>query len=279
MPKMSLAHFTVMDAHPGELVPIAAQAGFDAVGLRVEPPLPTDAVVPVQGQRQLMQTIRRQIADTGVPVLDIEAFWLMGHTDVARWRPALEVGVELGAKYVLVVGNDADQARLVNNFAWLCSLCAEHHLRPMLEFIPYAEIGTLADAAALIEQSDASNPGILVDSIHLSRSGGKPSDLETHDPGLLSYTHISDAPATPPPREQLRAESRGKRLYPGDGELWLEEHVAAFSESAPLAVEAPSEGYGNLSPNERAVLAARKTREFLQGIEKSAKMGINPPAG
>lgn len=267
MRKISLAHFTVMDAPPGELVPIAAQAGFDAVGLRIEPPLPTDTVVPVVGQARLIQAIRRQIADAGVPVLDIEAFWIQEHTDVGRWRPALEVGAELGAKHVLVVGHDPDRARLVQNFAQLCSLCAEHDLRPMLEFIPYAEIGTLSGAVALIKEAAASNSGVLVDSIHLSRSGGKPSDLAGCDTGLFSYAHISDVPSAPPPREELRAEARGRRLYPGDGELWLTDFVAALPKDAPLAIEAPSERYANLSTLERAALAAKKLRALLQAAE------------
>ena len=267
MRKISLAHFTVMDAPPGELVPIAAQAGFDAVGLRIEPPLPADTVMPVVGQPRLIQTIRQQVADTGVPVLDIEAFWLTEHTDVARWRPALEVGVELGARHVLVVGHDPDRARLVQSFAQLCSLCADHGLRPMLEFIPYARIGTLAAAVALIEDAGASNSGVLVDSIHLSRSGGKPSDLAGYDPGLFSYAHINDVPSAPPPREELRAEARGKRLYPGDGELWLTDYTAALPVDAPLAIEAPSERYASLSTRERAALAARRMRDLLQGAE------------
>ena len=267
MRKMSLAHFTVMDAPPGELVSIAAQAGFDAVGLRIEPPLPTDLVVPVVGQPRLIQTIRRQVADTGVPVLDIEAFWIQEHTDVGRWRPALEVGVELGAKHVLVVGHDPDRGRLVQSFAQLCSLCADYGLRPMLEFIPYAQIGTLATAVALIGDAGATNSGVLVDSIHLSRSGGNPGDLAEYDPGLFSYAHINDVPSTPPARDELRVEARGRRLYPGDGELWLTDYVAALPKDAPLAIEAPSERYASLSTHERAALAAKKMRALLQAAE------------
>ena len=43
---LSLAHLTVLDAHPLELVAAAVAGGFDAMGLRIVPPTPAHAVVP-----------------------------------------------------------------------------------------------------------------------------------------------------------------------------------------------------------------------------------------
>ena len=45
--RLSLAHMTVLDAGPLELIEAAIAGGFDAIGLRVVPPAPTDALVPV----------------------------------------------------------------------------------------------------------------------------------------------------------------------------------------------------------------------------------------
>jgi hypothetical protein len=63
-PLLSLAHLTVLDADPVCLIQSAAEAGFNAVGLRVVPPMPTDIIVPVVGdlplQRQI--TVRRGFA-------------------------------------------------------------------------------------------------------------------------------------------------------------------------------------------------------------------------
>ena len=47
MPLLSLAHFTIIKAGPVELIECAARAGYDAVGLRLQPPLPGDTIVPV----------------------------------------------------------------------------------------------------------------------------------------------------------------------------------------------------------------------------------------
>ena len=119
---LSLAHLTVLDADPLTLIDAAAAGRFDAVGLRIVPPMPADRIVPVIGNERLIGEIEQRLDSNGIRILDIEAVWLMPHTDVAALRPALELGARLGAKYLLVVGNDPDWARQRDNFASLCEL-------------------------------------------------------------------------------------------------------------------------------------------------------------
>ncbi len=261
---VSLAHFTVMDADPVALVRIGAGAGFDAVGLRIMPPFPTDRIVPVIGDLPLQRRLRDALAETGQRILDVEAFWIFPDTDVAAWRPALDLAAELGARHVLTVGNDPDRGRLAANVARFCADAAERGLRIMLEFIPYSEIRSLEDAAALLAEVQPADAGILVDAIHLSRSGGHPADIVRHDPELFTYAHLCDVPAAPPPPEGLRPEARGGRLYPGEGGLWLDDFVAAFRPGTPMVVEAPNAARSALPPLERARLAAVTTRNLLR---------------
>jgi len=262
--RISLAHFTVMDADPVALVQAGAAAGFDAVGLRITPPFPTDRIVEVIGDPPLQRRITERLRDTGLAILDVEAFWLFPETDVAAWLPALDVAAALGARHVLTVGNDPDRDRMAANFARFCEAAAERGLRIMLEFIPYSELHSLQDAADFLAAVRPADAGILVDALHLSRSGGRPADLAAHDPALFSYAHLCDAPTIPPPPEAVRAEARGGRLYPGEGGLWLEDFVAAFAPGTPMAVEAPSTARAALPPEERARLAAEATRRLLR---------------
>ena len=209
---MSLAHLTVLPAGPLELIDAAASAGFDAIGLRIQPPLPTDTITPVVGNLPLLREIKSRLSQTGISIVDVEAFWLMPHTSVEGLRPAMEIAVELGARHVLIVGNDPDRARVIDRFAALCGMCAEFALRPMLEFIPYTFIRSLPEAHAFLAASGAVNSGILIDALHLSRSGGSPADIPQYPADLFSYVHLCDAPATPPAAEELRGEARGNRL-------------------------------------------------------------------
>src|SRR6478735_1445632 len=105
---LSLEHLTVLDADPLTLIDAAAAGRFDAGGLRIVPPMLADRIVPVIGNERLIGEIEQRLDSNGIRILDIEAVWLMPHTDVAALRPALELGARLGAKYLLVVGNDPD---------------------------------------------------------------------------------------------------------------------------------------------------------------------------
>jgi sugar phosphate isomerase/epimerase len=262
---LSLAHFTVMDADPVALIRTGAAAGFDAVGLRIMPPFPTDRIVPVVGDVPLQRRLRAAMQDTGIGILDVEAFWLFPETDIAEWLPALDLAAELRVRHVLTVGNDPDRSRLAKNFGRFCEEAAQRGLRVMLEFIPYSALRGLQDAADLLSEVRPADAGILVDSIHLSRSGGHPDDLARHDPALFTYAHLCDVPAALPPPGGERDEARGGRLYPGEGGLWLDAFVAAFPPGTPMAIEAPNTARtAALSPEERARLAFAATQRLLR---------------
>ena len=265
MPLLSLAHLTVIDADPVTLIDAGAATGFDAVGLRIVPPLPTDTIIPVIGDPPLQRRIKARMQETGLSILDVEAIWLMPHTDIAAVEPALDVAADLGAKYVLTVGHDPDWGRMTANLARLCESANARGLRVMLEFIPYSHVRNLEEAHKLLAAAAPANAGLLVDAIHLSRSGGSPIDLAQYDASLFSYMHLCDVQRAPPPPEGLRAEARGGRLYPGEGELWLTEFVAAFPPDTPIVVEAASSRHSASPPLARARMAAVATRALLDG--------------
>jgi sugar phosphate isomerase/epimerase len=262
---LSLAHLTVLTASPVELVELAAATGFDAVGLRLWPPMPGDTVAPVVEDQSLQRAIRQRLRDTGIALLDIEAFWLRADSDLTAFRRAFEVGADLGARHVLLVGHDPDRARLTDSFARACEDAVACGLSPMLEFIPYSAIRTLAEAHALILASGAGAAGLLVDALHLARSGGSPADLAAYPSELFRYLHLCDAPAMQPAgTEQLRAEARGARLFPGEGELWLEDFVRSVPSGTPIALEAPTQQHDGLPAVERLRLAAKLSRSVIE---------------
>jgi sugar phosphate isomerase/epimerase len=266
MPILSLAHFTVIDADPITLIEAAQAGGYDAVGLRIVAPFPTDHIVPVIGDPNMIRSIKSRLADTGLKIFDVEAIWLSAESDVSSLEPALDVAVELNAKYVVVAGRDPDRSRLTENLSRLCAAANLRGIRVMLEFLPYSEIRSLAEAVALLNDVGPANAGVLVDALHLSRSGGSPADLAQYDPALFSYMHLCDAPAVPPAPEGVRSEARGGRLYPGEGGLWLGDFIRAFPRATPIAIEAPNERRGGLAPAARATLAVSGTRRLLEEL-------------
>jgi sugar phosphate isomerase/epimerase len=265
MPKtrISLAHLTVMPCSPLELLDAAAAGGFDAVGLRIVPPMPTDVIVPVVGDAAMIRAIQERLEATGLRIHDIEAVWLTPGINVAAMEPVLETGARLGAGHLLVVGNDPDAARTRDNFARLCELARRHGLSIALEPMSYVALNTVGAALDLLRNAAQPNAGLLVDALHLWRSGGSPDDLRGIPPELLPYMHLCDASLATPPQEGLRPEGRGGRFYPGEGELPLADFLAAFPPGLPVAVEAPCVRDAGLPAVEKGRRCGAATRAFL----------------
>lgn len=271
---LSLAHLTLIDADPLTLVDAAAAGRFDAIGLRIVPPMPTDRIVPVIGDEVLIRDIERRLDATGIRVFDIEAVWLTPETDVMRLRPALELGARLGANHLLVVGNDPEAGRLRDNFAGLCDLAAGFGIGVALEMMSYVALNTLPKAFRLLDEVRRPNARLLIDALHLMRSGGKPADLAGLSPALFPYVHLCDAAAArPPDLERLRYEGRSGRFYPGEGELPLVDLMHALPADIAVAVEAPCAAYAGLSPLERARICGAATRALLSAARAARTAG------
>ena len=260
---LSLAHFTVLDADPIALIDAGFVGGFDAVGLRLVPPPGAPAVAPVVGDAAMIRRIRERLNTTGMRLLDVEALWLLPDMDDASLGPVLDVAAELGARHLLVCGDDPEPARMAANLSAVCEAAHERGLRVMLEFLPYTHLRGLHQTQELLRSVEPVDAGILVDAVHLSRSHGHPADLSRYDPGLFSVAHLCDVPECHPAASGLRDEARNERLFPGEGGLWLDQFVQAFPPETVFAIEAPSRRHAVLPIRDRARMAGDAGRALL----------------
>jgi sugar phosphate isomerase/epimerase len=263
--ELSLAHLSVLDATPPELVSVAAAAGFRTIGIRLSA-TPSVGIPPYDmlGDTPVMRETLARLADTGISVLDVE--FLRFEPEISAGIPEgfLEAGARLGARYVLVMSAEPLEARTLERFCDLCDRARQYELHVCLEFAIYTGVRTLADAARLVKQSGRSNASVLIDALHFSRSGGMPSDIGNVDASLLRYAQICDAVAAiPTAASDLIREARTGRLLPGEGALPLSELVAALPKTIPLAVEAPVRATAGLPALERARRAYRSMHDLL----------------
>jgi sugar phosphate isomerase/epimerase len=266
--QISLAHLTVLDTTPPELVSVAAAAGFRTIGIRLTA-TPSVGIPPydILHEGPLLRETLLRLADTGVSVLDTEFLRFEPEHPVGIPEGFLEVSARLGAKNVLVMSAEPEEARTIERFCELCDHAAGYGLHVCLEFAIYTGVRTLTHAAHVVAQSKRSNASVLIDALHFSRSGGIPAHIAEVDPALLRYAQICDASADMPgpgDTPALIREARTGRLLPGEGVLPLADLVAALPDTAPLAVEAPCRAIADLPVVERAKRAYETLFALLQ---------------
>lgn len=272
--RISLAHLTVLDTTPPELVTVAAAAGFNTIGIRLTA-TPSVGVPPYTDEMlrsgPLLRETLRRLEDTGVSVLDTEFLRFEPDQPVAVPEGFLEVSARLGAKNVLVMSAEPEEARTLERFCELCDRAATYGLQVCLEFAIYTGVRTLAHAAEVVTRSKRANASVLIDALHFSRSGGLPAHVANVDLSLLRYAQICDAgPDMPGPGDTpaLIREARTGRLLPGEGVLPLAELVAALPPSATLAIEAPCRATAQLPALERAKRAHQALSALVERVEE-----------
>ena len=181
---------------------------------------------------------RHRLDATGVILFDAATCRLEPDSRLEDFRAMVEAAAYLGARRVDVNGNDPDRARLTDQFAALCALCAEHGLGVGIEFMMSTQVKTLGDALALFARSVAGNAAVTVDALHLARSGGSPADVAALDPAQIAYVQLCDGLAEPPEGGYAREAAAG-RLLPGDGDLPVRALIDAVGPDVMLGVEGP----------------------------------------
>ena len=275
---VGLGHLTMLDTAPPDFVSLAAQAGFQAVGLRAAVASPAEDPWPMAVGSPMMRETLRRMADTGVRVADVEIIRLSPQTRAADLRGLFESGAELGAKFVNIIDFDPDHGRAADTLAAIVAEAAPFGLRPCVEQMAYSALTSLADAVKVV---DGSGAGIIIDPLHLHRCGDSPQRLHELDTELLGFFQLCDAMRAPPfgllrpqrlPRGQpadvddAQLESRVARMLPGDGELPLADIVAAMPRELPVAVEAPNlQLCGRLGPPEFLRRAREAAARLLDG--------------
>jgi sugar phosphate isomerase/epimerase len=261
---LSLAFLTVQGCEPREHIRIAAQTGYDAAGLRIIAPHGLELAHPIVGNQPLIREITTMGADLGIRFLDGEVFTLLPDTDVADWRPVLETAAELSMPLMQITCEDADFARAADNLGLVADMAAEMQIDMAIEFMRWRATATIEEATRLATASGRASVGILLDALHLSRSGGSPEAVKALPSGLVRYLQLCDAPAIQPASDAACiVEARGERMMPGEGALWLCELMEILPADLPISVETPHKGDQALSYLDRARLGMTATRRFL----------------
>jgi sugar phosphate isomerase/epimerase len=267
---LAIAYLTIENGTPVEQIEAAAAAGFDALGLRLLAPQGLRLAHDIVGNDALIREIRRACQRTGVSVLDVDVFTIAPSTDIKSLERAIATAAALGASIVQTVCDDPDAQRATQTFAALCAAAAGYSLIVAIEFMRWREVRTLEDALALVTGAGSPNAAICVDTLHLSRSGGTPAALAAVPPAFIPYVQLCDAPSKQPALDALLHEARRDRLYPGEGELWLDEVLDVMPSGIPISIEVPRIVHATRNVRQRAKLAGDALRGYLEHYRNRA---------
>jgi sugar phosphate isomerase/epimerase len=265
---LSLSALTALELAPPQMVQCAVDAGYDFVGLRLLPATDHEVRHDIVGDTPLRRETLAVLKDTGMRVLDVEIIRLKPDTDVASFKPMLETAAELGARYVLVAGNDPDEARTVDNLGKLCDLAAPLGLSPSLEPMPWTDVKNITQGARVVKASGRRNTGLIIDPLHFDRAACSLDELRSLPRDYFGYVQFCDAPAErPTDLDTLLFQARCERMIPGEGGLDLAGILRALPDHLPVSIEVPTEQWAKTTP---AVERARRLREATLAVIEQA---------
>ncbi|MCR9279514.1 MAG: sugar phosphate isomerase/epimerase [Pseudomonadaceae bacterium] len=256
---LSLAAGVLPEFEPSQVARAAVAAGYDMAGFTIDPDNWSGAH---------LSRLKSQLADEPIDVLDVEVVWLpAGGAVTDAHRLILDVGAEVNAANVLVVTSEPDVNRNAEALHRLCELAAPAGMRVVLEFLMITEVRSLASAAEIVRRADHPAAGILIDSLHLQRSGESARDVAAIDPTWLPYSQVCDGNLA---CEDFLVDAIDLRCAVGEGELPLGDLMSVLDPKLPLSLEVRSKRYRDEFPDasDRAGAMLTRTRAGLAALAR-----------
>lgn len=220
--RIGLDHLTLAGVSPPDLISAAAQAGARNVSLHLRNnvnPMNLPAFSLLEDAALRRETARRA-ADLGVAISLAEGFVVLPGQSVEQHRRGFDILGELGCTRVNSLSLDTSWERTKDEMAALGVIAAEYGVTVNIESFRRSIIASLARAKELLDHAGLPNIRLMVDTMHVTRSGEADSFLRI-DPGLFGYVQISDGPFAEPDDEAYQKESLYNRQIPGEGEMPL----------------------------------------------------------
>lgn len=275
----SLAYLTLLGCPPPEMTYIAGRAGYDFVSLRpIYMGLPNEPNFDLAANPQLLAQTRTALKSTGVRLLDIELARIQDGLNPKQYEPALTVGAELGAKHVISSIWTDNRAFAVDCYARLCEMARPLGLTIDLEFVTFASVKNLQQAVEVLQAVKAPNGGLLVDTLHFSRSRVTLDELRAVPREWMHFAHVCDGPpGIPATNEELIRVAREARLSPGEGGIDVAGILGRLP-PVPYSLEIPNLARSKeLGFAEHAFRCLRDTRRYVerQPLPPSRKSAIS----
>jgi sugar phosphate isomerase/epimerase len=270
MDRIGIEFISVLGMPPVDFVAVAADLGCGHIGIALEPIVRLEHKYPRWSLRDdpaLRRELVAALRDRGVSISLGEGFMAMPNKDIRDAEADLDLMGELGVGRVNMLVYDSDRGRAFDHCATFAELAGARGMTATLEFLPVMPPAVdLKAALAAVRHVGRPNFGVLIDTMHLFRSGSTVADVASLDPALIGYVQLCDVPVVSTYAD-YSDEARFDRLEPGKGELPLAAFVAALPNDVIIGLEVPmmAQAEAGVGAHERLAGSVAAARAMLAG--------------
>jgi sugar phosphate isomerase/epimerase len=183
---------------------------------------------------------------------------------------AFEMADEFGVRYLQAIGPyDCPIEQAVDGFGRLCDRAASHGLLVGIEWLPYTNIATAADAQTIVRGCGRPNAGYCADIWHHVRGANDVSMIAALEPERVFAIQMNDGTLTPA-LDDYKPDCLSNRVPPGDGEFDCAGYIRTLLEmgvDAPISIEVCSAELWQAPAADAARAAADGMRRVLADVD------------
>jgi sugar phosphate isomerase/epimerase len=273
MDRIGIERLCVFGLPPVEFVHLAADLNCRHIATALVPTAFNPHNYPrwsLRDDANLRRDMRAAMHDCNVSISLCEGFGVRPGADVGDYLHDLELINELGATRINVASIDRDASRTLDQFAKLAEMAEAFGIETTIEVGP-GPVPNLAAAMNAVRHVGKPNFKLLIDTMHLVRSGSGAADIAALDPDVIGYVQVCDVPLISRHKSYLD-EALHERMVPGTSELPLLDILAALPSHVVLGLEVPQRSLAEagVRTNERVARCVEATRELLQQVAARA---------
>jgi sugar phosphate isomerase/epimerase len=267
MNPLGIEFISVFGMPPVDYVRLAAELGCQHVSTALDP-VPGYNPFNYPGwslskDKALRRDMVAAMDDTGVTISLGEGLGVFPGKDVSEHEADLDAMAELRVERLNTLSFDPDLQRSFDQFARLTEMAARRGIPTLHEFVPIFTVTDLPTAVRAAKHVGG-DFALVIDTMHLMRSGSTPADLAALDPALIGYCQLCDAPRIPTNPDYLD-EAMYERLPPGAGDARVAEVLRLLPKHVVVSLEVPQRSLveKGVGARERLAPLLETTRRML----------------
>jgi sugar phosphate isomerase/epimerase len=263
MSRLGIEQLSVIGLGPVEFVNLAADLGCNCIssGLTSMPDRDGHVTYSLREDEVLRREMIAAMRDRGVSISLGEGCIIRPGREMRDYAADMDIMRGLGVERLNTVSMDPDMGRTLDQLAVFAEMARARGMSSSVELCPANTIKNLDGAVAAVRHVGRKDFQLLLDTMHLGRSGARGADIAALDPALIGYVQLCDAPLKPT-NPNYMDEAMFERMIPGEGEMPLREYLGAMPPGLVISLEVPlrSQAEAGISIKERlqkCVAAAR----------------------